>query len=327
MLGNKVVKLVERRCEGQDFPNLSILSINLLFVMVRFWPSILHCYFRYDDFEFFSANRTDPLLQLTNMLHGDHALPLYRYQVALMEHIFGVDPIYYNVFTLLTFVMVLNVTWLLFRKLKYSDASFLLFSVLFLGWSNWGEMTTGYFCLIPYSQLSLCSLISIWCCLQWQVLKSVKYQLLAILFLFLAVFVDISGIWVPFGVLLFVVHRTDLPFQKSRTGFCQAILLAAFSCSGSLLPLRRLPLLCIRVSASGILSFHVRQKSPFPAASATADRVFDRWRGGCCLRAPSRLRELAFCVVGVDIGDFGHRLLHHSLPGLFGPVRVACEAS
>lgn len=194
---NKSFTGIERR-------NLLYLSLfSICVVAVRNWSCILFGYFKYDDFEFFSANRTDSLISLLVTTHGDHLLPLYRVEVALMNFLFGVNPIYYNLFVSALFALIIIFAGLLLREMRASRFTVVLFSILCIGWIDWGEITAGYFCLSVYVQIALLSMISIWSYFRWVKTSATIYEFLTIGCVAFALFLDISGIWVPFGVIIF----------------------------------------------------------------------------------------------------------------------------
>lgn len=193
-----------RSFAGIDRKSLFYLSLfSLCTVAVRNWSCILHGYFKYDDFEFFSTNRTESLLSLMVTPHGDHLLPLYRLEVALMNFLFGVNPIFYNLFVSSLFALILIFAGLLLREMRASQLTTGLFAIICIGWIDWGEITAGYFCVSVYVQITLLSMISIWSYFRWTRTSAKIYKLLTIVCISSALFLDISGAWVPLGVIIF----------------------------------------------------------------------------------------------------------------------------
>ena len=189
---------------GIDSKSLFYLSLfSICVVAVRNWSCILSGYFKYDDFEFFSTNRTEPLLSLIFTTHGDHLLPLYRIEVALMNFLFGVNPIYYNLFVSLLFVLILIFAGLLLREMRTSQLTIVLFAILCIGWIDWGEITAGYLCVSVYVQITLLSIISIWSYFRWTKTSASTYTILTMICIASALLLDISGVWVPLGVIIF----------------------------------------------------------------------------------------------------------------------------
>ena len=184
-------------------------------VAARNWSSVMNGYFKYDDFEFFSDNRTESLLTLLITPHGDHLLPLYRLEVATMNFLFGVNPLYYNLFVSLLFVMLVIFAGLLLRELGTSPFTTVLFSILLIGWINWGEMVAGYFCISVYVQIALLSLISIWSYFRWEKTSAAIYPILTVACIGSALFLDISGVWVPLAVIVFSLRTHFLTDPRS----------------------------------------------------------------------------------------------------------------
>lgn len=189
---------------GIDRKSLLYLSVfSLCVVALRNWSSILHGYFKYDDFEFFSTNRTEPLLSLLVTAHGDHLLPLYRLEVAIMNFLFGINPMYYNLFVSALFVLLLIFTGLLLGEMRASQLTIVLFAILCIGWINWGEIAVGYFCISIYVQITLLSVISIWSYYRWTKTLATIFKVLTIICIGIAVLLDFSGVWVPLAVIIF----------------------------------------------------------------------------------------------------------------------------
>jgi hypothetical protein len=204
---------------GIDRKSLICLSLfSICVIAVRNWSCILFGYFKYDDFEFFSTNRTESLLSLIVTTHGDHLLPLYRMEVALMNFLLGVNPIYYNLFASSLFVLMLIFAGLLLREMKTSQFTIVLFAILCVGWIDWGEITAGYFCISVYIQITLLSMISIWSYFRWTKTSARIYVFLTIVCIGSALFLDISGVWAPLGVIIlsfceFLSKRSSLLFR------------------------------------------------------------------------------------------------------------------
>jgi hypothetical protein len=199
---------------GVDRKYLLYLSLfSLCVVTARNWSCILYGYFKYDDFEFFSTNRTEPLLSLVITTHGDHLLPLYRMEVALMNFLFGVSPLYYNIFVSSLFALLLIIAGLLLREMRVSQLAILLFAILCVGWIDWGEITAGYFCVSVYVQITLLSMVSVWSYFRWEKTFRSSYIVLTIICMGAALLLDISGVWVPLGVIIFAVceFSKDMP--------------------------------------------------------------------------------------------------------------------
>lgn len=187
-------------------PSFFLLWICLCFVsvLILYWPSIRNGYFRYDDFEFISYFRNLPLLKTLVVVHGDHALPLYRLEVAIMYMLFGVNHVPYNVALLTLFCLTALFSVLILRELKTGQLGILLFLMQYIGWTLWGNSLTGYYCLSVYIQAALFCSVAIWSSLKWEKTGKSYYKKLFTLSVVLAVLVDLSGIYVPIAVGLFL---------------------------------------------------------------------------------------------------------------------------
>lgn len=175
------------------------------FVLTQNWLSVTNGFFRYDDFEILSLNRTKPLVELLFYPHADHTMPLFRIQVAFMTAVFGVWSLPYNLAILLIIIFTLLFGFLVLKELQVNQLAILLFMALYTGWTEWGAITTGYIILSAVTQTALFGLVSIWSYLRWTRNPRPILLLVSVLFMGLAIFVDIYGFWVPFAIVLFAI--------------------------------------------------------------------------------------------------------------------------
>lgn len=188
-------------------PSLLFLWVSLCATSVFFiyWPSIQNGFFRYDDFEFLSYYKNYPLLKSLAVVHGDHVLPLYRLEVAVMYLLFGVNHVPYNIALVALFCLTAIFPVLVLRELKVGQLGALLFLVLYTGWTEWGLSLTGYYCLSAYLQTALFCTMAIWSFLRWKHTPKGCYPKIFAMSLVLAVAVDLSGVFVPVTVGTFLV--------------------------------------------------------------------------------------------------------------------------
>lgn len=166
-------------------------------VLITYWPSIQNGYFRYDDFEFISFYRNLPLLKSLIAVHGDHALPLYRLEVAIMYSLFGVNHVPYNLALLAVFCLTAIFSGLILRELRTGILGLLFFLALYIGWTQWSSSLTGYYCLSAYIQAALFCEMAIWSFLKWGKTGKCIFKILFTIAVALAVAVDLSGVYVP----------------------------------------------------------------------------------------------------------------------------------
>ena len=259
----KVIDFFEKNKNNQEIDwnfYYKLFMISFLFVGVRNGPCIIDGYFRYDDFEFFSTNRTEKFPALLWMTHGDHVLPFYRLEVFLMEYVFSTEPVPYNIFVSLLFVLIIVFSGMLLLEMSCSRLTILLFSVLCVGWINWGEITSGYFCLSVYVQIVLFAIIGMWAYLRWEKSSKAIYKAIVIASIGFALYLDMAGVWVPASLILFsgFATRSNLSTSKFRA-WCKNNLWLIISCT----------VLYLFFGILNLYAFHVGDHADFLSMAGT----------------------------------------------------------
>ena len=151
------------------------------FVLLRYWPTLIHGFFRNDEFILLSFNRTEQLSKLILLPHLEHVLPLFRLELAAMVAFFGVSPLPYNIALLLIFALLLFFTFLLMKEMKVIQLGILIALMLFTNLVvACGGIAAGHYALSTFPQLMLFCLMSIWTYMRWQktsvpILRECKY--------------------------------------------------------------------------------------------------------------------------------------------------------
>lgn len=199
-----------------------------LAVFARWWPTVPHGFFRYDDFDLIAVARDYAWTEAFWMPHGDHFLPLTRAIAEAAYALFGVTAWPYNLGVLLCMWALVALGCLLLGELKVSRPAQLLFVALAVLWSPWAEITSGYYILSSYTLIAALGLGAVWLYLGWRIQGGSLRVAVALLCVLTAPLIDISGWYVPpaLGIFLwadfvvrekprawrtwFVAHRTFL---------------------------------------------------------------------------------------------------------------------
>jgi hypothetical protein len=190
------------------------------FILAQYWATLMHGFFRWDDFAILSDNRNYSLVELIFLPFLDHSMPLYRLEQALIVALFGVFPLIYNIFLLSIFIFEIFFVGLIMREMKVSIVNILATITLFTAFAPWGEAISGYYILSVYWQSALLCLVAIWAYLRWVKTGKSIFPIFTISAMGLAPFVDLAGIWVPPAILTFAVCcHVAIPPQEGRKGF------------------------------------------------------------------------------------------------------------
>lgn len=176
-------------------------------ILVRFAPTLANGFFRYDDFEFVTVATTTPLWQAVGQPHGDHVMPLTRVLFHLGATLGGVNPLLYNLASLVVFWAVLVAGCRLLQALGASRGAEVLFASLFIGWSPWAEMLAGYYVLGVYLLITALSLTAVRSYLRWRQTGGAADALVAATAAAVAPLVDVSGWYASGACVLFLVTR------------------------------------------------------------------------------------------------------------------------
>ncbi|MBI2120770.1 MAG: hypothetical protein HYT94_04070 [Parcubacteria group bacterium] len=183
--------------------NFFVLAACLIFAFATHAGNIMNGYFNMDDFEVASLNRTTPLSDALFIPHGnDHALPLFRTEMKVLDAIFGQNPLPFNIFIFILFALTPFFTYLSFKKLGLGLQSFFVFFVLFTGATGWNDMLPGFYIMTIYLQIIFFFSVMVWSYLSWGESREKKYLFFLAISMLGALGADISGIWVIPAILL-----------------------------------------------------------------------------------------------------------------------------
>ncbi len=115
--------------------------------------SLWRGFFRLDDFAFLHANGGLPLRELLLLPHNEHFLPIWRLEVAALDALFGIHPVGWIAFGLLVFALMLFFVQRVLVSWGVTGAARAVAVIAIGGWSQWGEILSGYFTLVIWIQL------------------------------------------------------------------------------------------------------------------------------------------------------------------------------
>jgi hypothetical protein len=199
-------------------------------ILAPYWPTIVHGFFRYDDFALVSFTMTHNLAEAFTVPHDDHTLSLFRLQLKVLTTFFGVHPLPFNILLLGVFVLTLLLIVLLLRDVGVSSLGALLVLALFSGVAALGETISGYYSQMVHPETALLSLLAIWAYVRWEKTHHALLPPVVVAAMTVASFIDISGVWVPPAVLTFALCRhiaaglTLKDFLATRVWIAAAVL-------------------------------------------------------------------------------------------------------
>ena len=178
--------------------------------------SLWRGYFRLDDFAFLHANGGLPLRQLLLLPHNEHFLPMWRLEVAALDALFGIHPMGWIAFGLVVFALMLFFVQRVLLAWGVAEAGRAVAVVAIGGWSQWGEILSGYFTLLLWIQLMVFACAAF--LLQRRISSGPPHSrdvsALGLLLAATAGFGE-AALWVPVAVL--IVAMVDV-FADTRTG-------------------------------------------------------------------------------------------------------------
>ena len=174
-----------------------ITAVSALAVLARYFPTLRHGFFRYDDFDLVSIAHDYRWWETLPMLHGDHFMPLTRVLASLGVACFGVTAWPYNLGILLCMWGVIAMGCAVLAELGASRVAQLLFVALLALWSPWAELMAGYYILSSYLLIAGLGLIAVWCYRRWRTGAGKIHAVAAVASVTAATLVDISGWYVP----------------------------------------------------------------------------------------------------------------------------------
>jgi len=184
---------------------LGWLAASCAVVLLFYFPTIAHGYFAYDDYEILGVTRIHPLHEAIFKLHGDHTMPLLRIEAAAMVALAGTHAWFFNLLLLAAFALLIFFGILLLREMDAGILTAGMFLGLISGWMLWSEFLAGYYTISTYLQQTLMSVLACWTYRRWQRTGRAIYPWIAALAVAVAIFLDISGFWVPAALATFVL--------------------------------------------------------------------------------------------------------------------------
>ncbi|QDT66730.1 hypothetical protein [Calycomorphotria hydatis] len=196
-------RIDEFSCQSVGSKPLWALVFIATVVLVIDGISIADGYFESDDFDLLVANRVIPLPDLLFTTHNDHSIPLLRAEFHVMQRCFGTNATVYNAAVLTSFTLMLFSGYLLLTEIGTSRSSILLFLIGCIGWTLWGEFTTGEYILQKYMQITTSGLLASWSAIRWQRTHNWKYAIFSMVIVLFAGLMNVSGLWVPCAWVVF----------------------------------------------------------------------------------------------------------------------------
>lgn len=174
-----------------------------LLVLAFDWRSLIWGYFESDDFQFLIDNRVIDFPKLLFAVMNDHVFPLGRFLIRVLHWSFGANAIAYNALAVGCLVMLVWSGTLFLLQSGVSRLSALLFVLLMVGWTMWGEFTSGEYILLLYESLMIATLFIGWATIRWSESGKLCYSLLVSLLVGYACFMSISGFYVACAAVVF----------------------------------------------------------------------------------------------------------------------------
>ncbi|EMI17874.1 putative membrane protein [Rhodopirellula maiorica SM1] len=168
------------------------------------WPAIVWGYFESDDFNLLIDNRTLDFPEVMYATMNDHVYPLGRILIRVFHWMFGTQAVAYN---LLAVGMLISLVWagcLYLRQARVSRLGTLVFAFLLVGWTLWGELTSGEYILLMHESLMTAALLIGWTTLRFRATNFRLYYALTSLLVGYACFINISGFWVACAAIVFL---------------------------------------------------------------------------------------------------------------------------
>lgn len=157
------------------------------------WRSLVWGYFESDDFQFLIDNRVIEFPDLLFAVMNDHVFPLGRVLIRVLHWFFGSNATAYNCLAVACLGLLVWSGTLCLRQCGVSRFSALLFVLLMIGWTMWGEFTSGEYILLLYESLMIATLLVGWATIRWRESGQLRYSLFASLLVGYACFMSISG--------------------------------------------------------------------------------------------------------------------------------------
>lgn len=181
-------------------------------------PTLIWGFFESDDFDLFQSYREQGLWRSVISTHNDHAIPLLRVETAVLYELFGAAPAAYNALYLCTFTLLLWSGCLWLREVGVSRWSTAVALLICIGWTLWGQFTSGAYILQKYQQIAACSGFLLWSYERWCKRGNLADAVTVWMCLAVSTFMNVSGFWVPCALLVFAVARRNWSSSEPPPG-------------------------------------------------------------------------------------------------------------
>ncbi|WP_345683337.1 hypothetical protein [Novipirellula caenicola] len=168
------------------------------------WPAIVWGYFESDDFNLLIDNRTLGFPEVIYATMNDHVYPLGRILIRGFHWTFGTHAVAYNLLAVGTLISLVWSGCLYLRQAGISRLGTLIFACFLVGWTLWGELTSGEYILLMHESLMTAALLVGWATLRFRATHAWRYYVLTSLLVGYACFINISGFWVACAAVVFL---------------------------------------------------------------------------------------------------------------------------
>ena len=194
-------------------------------------PSLRWGYFESDDFQLLNDDIDLAIPALLSKTHNDHIIALLRLELRAMRSIFGKEPLAYNAGVLASFMLLLWSGAMLLRECGVRYSVVVAVTLMCVGWTLWGQFTTGDYCYQIYMQISTCAAVSMFAWLRWRKRQGWGSLFAIGLAIMVACWLNLSGFWALFALMGFAAfdllgRSRDAPSQgRVETSLLYVILL------------------------------------------------------------------------------------------------------
>lgn len=205
---------------SENKKNILILLICIVFSFTTHAGNILNGYFVTDDFTIINLNHSESFSKAVLTPYGnDHALPLFRTEMKVLDTVFGENALPFNAFIFLLFALTPFFVYLVFKRLDIGILPYFMFLTLYSGATSWADMLTGYYSMTLYLQILFFFSVALWSYTSWNQTRKRKYLLFLGIAIALALAVDIPGIWVIPSIFLFMTTISWIPSKRGILNF------------------------------------------------------------------------------------------------------------
>lgn len=177
-------------------------------VLLFDWSSLVWGYFESDDFVFLADNRRLDFPELLYAVMNDHVFPAGRVLIRVMHVCFGTQALAYNSLAVLSLAALIGSGCLYLLHAGVSRLSAVFFALNMIGWTLWGEFTSGEYILMLYESLTTVALLVAVMIVRWGSRFRYRECITVGLLLTYACFASVSGFWLPCAALVFLAGET-----------------------------------------------------------------------------------------------------------------------